>query len=108
MLKSIARQMLTLAEAMPWKPGMPLRPYRRALSRGLVLTCYHDTTKSQNVLILERVNNTPSEREVAIVRDCFSVPSCAEREVKIIEGQVIVILRWTVYVQKNLFHSAKE
>jgi len=108
-LSDIAQQMQTFAETTHWKPGMPLKPYRRTLSRGLQITFLLDAERRQFYLELTRNTIAPSELEERICRQAFAVPVSANRATKNRDdGTHSVRWRWTAYVQTELAHQVKE
>lgn len=77
-LQQQAEIMIEFARQHPWLSGQPVDPYRRELSRGLVLLYLIDN--GINRLALSRAEVPPGELEETICRRAFAVPDWAERQ----------------------------
>src|SRR4030067_3278465 len=74
LLTTIARHMEALARAAPWKPGMPLKPYRRTLTGGMTLTYFFDARLSKWNLWLSATRTHPTIVEPNPLPRAFSCP----------------------------------
>jgi hypothetical protein len=77
-LDEVAAAMKMFAQLNPYRHAAPIVSFRRALPRGLEITCLiHE--RGWYYLEIARVNVMPSPQEEAIIRREFGVPEDAER-----------------------------